>query len=114
MCCGTEAGSHLRLIDSCITQLKAQGPSRTCNVSKEEVKKHTLEDSRAEVDDAEGRRLVVLDQHDVLRLYEGCGFSSGSEAGSYFEAYRLLYHSSESSSRTCNKSTEDEKSLFPG
>ena len=29
-------GSYLRLIDSCITQLKAQGPSRTCNESKEE------------------------------------------------------------------------------
>ena len=28
--------SFLRLIDSCITQLKAQGPSRTCNESKEE------------------------------------------------------------------------------
>ena len=26
MCCGTEAGSYLRLIDSCITQLTAQGP----------------------------------------------------------------------------------------
>jgi len=36
MCCGAEAGSYLRLIDSCITQLKAQGPSRTCNESKEE------------------------------------------------------------------------------
>jgi len=36
LCCGTEAGSYLRLIDSCITQLKAQGPSRTCNESKEE------------------------------------------------------------------------------
>ena len=36
MCCGTEAGSYLRLIDSCITQLKAQGPSRTCNESTEE------------------------------------------------------------------------------
>jgi len=41
MCCGTEAGSYSRLIDSCITQLKAQGPSRTCNESKEEE-----EDSR--------------------------------------------------------------------
>ena len=30
-------GSYLRLIDSCITQLKAQGPSRTCNESKEEA-----------------------------------------------------------------------------
>jgi len=36
MCCGTEAGSCLRLINSCITQLKAQGPSRTCNESREE------------------------------------------------------------------------------
>ena len=26
----------MRLIDFCITQLKAQGPSRTCNESKEE------------------------------------------------------------------------------
>ena len=36
MCSGSEAGSYLRRIDSCITQLKAQGPSRTCNESKEE------------------------------------------------------------------------------
>ena len=36
MCSGSEAGSYLRLIDSCITQLKAHGPSRTCNESKEE------------------------------------------------------------------------------
>ena len=28
--------SYLRLIDPCITQLKAQGPARTCNESKEE------------------------------------------------------------------------------
>ena len=35
MCCGTEAGAYLRLIDSCLTQRKAQGPSRTCNESKE-------------------------------------------------------------------------------
>jgi len=35
-CSGSEAGSYLRLIDSCITQLKAQGPSRNCHESKEE------------------------------------------------------------------------------
>ena len=35
MCSGFEAGSYLRLIDSCITQLKAQGPSRTYNESTE-------------------------------------------------------------------------------
>ena len=39
MCSGTEAGSYLRLIDSCVTQRKAQGPSRTCNESKEEEEK---------------------------------------------------------------------------
>ena len=32
----TILGSYLRHTDSCITQLKAQGPSRTCNGSKEE------------------------------------------------------------------------------
>ena len=36
MCSGSEAGSYLRLIDSCSTQLKAQGPFRSCNESKEE------------------------------------------------------------------------------
>ena len=36
MCSGSEAVSYLRPIDSCFTQLKAQGPSRTCNESKEE------------------------------------------------------------------------------
>jgi len=35
--CGIRVGLYLRLIDSCITQLKAQGPSRTCNESKEEA-----------------------------------------------------------------------------
>ena len=33
-------GAYLRLIDSCITQLKAQGPSRTCNESTEEERTH--------------------------------------------------------------------------
>ena len=36
LCSGSEAGSYLRLIDSCITQLKAPGPSRTCNEIREE------------------------------------------------------------------------------
>ena len=42
MCCDDEAGSYVRLIDSCITQLKAHGPSRACNESEEEEKKQTL------------------------------------------------------------------------
>ena len=36
MCCDNEAGSYLRPIDSCITQVKVQGPPRTYNESKEE------------------------------------------------------------------------------
>ena len=36
MCCGNEKGSYLTIIDSCITQLQAEGPSRTCNESKQE------------------------------------------------------------------------------
>ena len=36
LCSGSEAGSYFRRMDSCVTQLKAQGPSRTCNESKEE------------------------------------------------------------------------------
>jgi len=46
MCCGTEAGSYLRLIDSCITQLKAQGPSRTCNESTEEEEEEEEPEAR--------------------------------------------------------------------
>ena len=42
LCSGYEAGSCVRLIDSCITQLKAQGPSRTCNESKEEAEEGPL------------------------------------------------------------------------
>jgi len=41
MCSGSEAGSYSRCIDSFITQLKAQGPSRTCNEIKEEEKSTT-------------------------------------------------------------------------
>ena len=39
VCRGARAasgGSYLRLINSCITHLKAQGPAGTCNESKEE------------------------------------------------------------------------------
>ena len=40
----SEAGSYLRLIDFCITQLKAQGPSKTCNESKEEQEEDLSEE----------------------------------------------------------------------
>ena len=47
MWCGTEAGSCLRRIDSCITQRKAQEPSRTCNESKEEEEEVSTANARA-------------------------------------------------------------------
>jgi len=41
-------GSYLRLIDSCITQLKAHEPSRTSDESKEEEEEGTVRDKGAE------------------------------------------------------------------
>ena len=38
MCSGFKASSYLRLVDSRITQLEAQGRLRTCNESREEEK----------------------------------------------------------------------------
>ena len=35
VCSSSEAGSYLKHIDSCVTQLKAEGPSRTCSESTE-------------------------------------------------------------------------------
>ena len=43
MFCGNEAGSYLRFIGSCITQLKAQGPFKTCSESKEEEEEEAAE-----------------------------------------------------------------------
>ena len=56
----TEAGSYLRLIDSCITQLQAQGPSRTCNKSKE----------GEEVDEGSGRTTMATNLFDTLTTFE--------------------------------------------
>ena len=46
MCNGSEAGPHLRLIDSFITQLNARGLSRTYNESKEEEEECHVQSSR--------------------------------------------------------------------
>ena len=40
MCSGSEAGSYLRLIDSCITRLKAANLSTICNESTKEEEAH--------------------------------------------------------------------------
>ena len=41
---GAIKGSYLRIIHSCITQLKAQRPSKTCNESKEEEEENQWRD----------------------------------------------------------------------
>jgi len=72
MCSGSEAGSYLRRIDSCITQLKAQGPSRTCNESKEEKEEDYLRGIRVrEVRNLKkrGERLVTLWRRRCLQGY---------------------------------------------
>ena len=70
---GTEAGSYLRLIDSCITQLKAQGPSRICTESKENQEWFREGVGTQLVDwDAElGEFGVVHRYHVVVRLFQG-------------------------------------------
>ena len=42
----TEAGSYLRLINVCITQLKDQGPSRTCNESNKQQEAPGMQSAR--------------------------------------------------------------------
>ena len=82
-CAGIEAGACLRLIDSCITQLKAQGPSMTCDESKEEKEE-------AEVDTP--GVLVPVHQHwsgeepGSTKLERP---NIGSEAGSYLRLIDL-------------------------
>ena len=64
MCSGSEAGSYLRLIDSCITQLKAPGSSRTCHGSKEEK----------EEQNSFGHKSVQNLQHRVVQTFERSDF----------------------------------------
>jgi len=51
-------------IDSCVTHLKAQGPSRTCNESKEEEEEHLQE--------REGLVFKISGEGSYLRLVDFC------------------------------------------
>jgi len=83
-------GSYLRLIDSCITQLKAQGPPRTSNESKEALKQglpgNTLESFRESLAAALAPKPSMQEQP----LYRNVLWFQG---GLVFEAHRRLYHS---------------------
>ena len=74
-------------IDFCITQLKAQGPSRTCNESKEEEEKG-LGQTRSRGRRRRGRAGGAwgLEGSEPLMC-------SGSEAGSYLRLIDFVYHS---------------------
>ena len=71
-CSGSEAGSYLRLIDSCITQLKAQGPSRTCNESKEEEEGSCEARAASEVrppsTPESHRKIVSIENFDAMKF----------------------------------------------
>ena len=71
----TEAGSYLRLIDLCFDQLKARGPSRTCNKSAEE-----------EAEAVEGKYLWSGWERSVSAV-------TWFQGGLVFKAHRLLCHS---------------------
>jgi len=60
---GSEAGSYLRLIDSCITRLKADGPFRTCTESAEE---EASEHAHLAVHEVRGSR-EIFKSHFTLR-----------------------------------------------
>ena len=69
--------TYLRLIDFCITQLKAQGPSRTCDESKEEE-----EDTLGDVTGGYAPRQEQQLRRMVKRF----------RGGLVFKAHRLVYH----------------------
>ena len=58
-------GSYLRLIDFCITELKAQGPSRTCDESKEEEEEVGERDGGSEA--GSYLRLIDFVYHSTLK-----------------------------------------------
>jgi hypothetical protein len=73
-CSGFEAGSYLRPIDSCITQVKAQGPSRTCKESKGEEGYSDIAQTPA----------APQPRDKNMQRFQG---------GLAFKAHRLVYHS---------------------
>ena len=104
----SSSAPYLRLTDSCFTQLKAQGPSRTCNESKEEEEEGLIED----VPGDEVSSLHVLDggeymtaervslggpelvgRHRVDAQRHQPHLNLWFRGGLVFKAYILLYHS---------------------
>ena len=86
MCCGNEAGSYLSLMDSCITQLKAPGLSRTCNERKREEEWGPAPPQP--LSPAQPSRQFSIQEQVLRRIVKRFRGSL------VFKARRLLYHSS--------------------
>jgi len=99
----------LRLIDSCITQIKAHGPSRTCNESKEEEEVSQRQPRHAHVTDRfrATRQQLKRVQHFCLKakariwpcLSYMCHILSTAERGSYFFQNRRAHSGRKSESK---------------
>ena len=91
---GSEPGSYLRLIDSCITHLKAQGPSRTCNESKEEEAEEEDKGAPSDIKRKVPPMMVSsVPMHSCVESTCRRHLCSGSEAGSYLRIIDFAYHS---------------------
>ena len=101
----TEAGSYLRLTDSCITHFKAQGPSRTCNESKEEEEGGNLEKALERLDGV--LHLLVLVQGTWISL-TGCRVQGSASQGVGYRDQTSLV------SLICVPYTSDPCTLHPG
>ena len=76
-------GSYLRLLQSCITHLTAQGPSRTCDESKGPRREELTGPRRGR---AGCHRATVV-------VHLSCHKLPGIGGGLVFKAHRLVYHS---------------------
>ena len=77
---------YSRLTDSCITQLKAQGPSRTCNESKEEESLGTVKGLMAEALREKNGLVERLNAIQVLQ--EGDSYTGALGRGSETAAWK--------------------------
>ena len=100
MCSVSEVGSYLRLIDSCITQLKAQGPSRTCRVKK------SSEGVRGSAQKKVWVRVYPMHKHESSCCVRG-GDVQRFRGGLIFKAHRLCVSLNSRLER--NKEEEEEE-----
>ena len=99
-----KAGSYLSLIDSCITQLKAQGPPRTCNESKEPCgfrtpglgfrveREERTGDEPLRERESDNRSRETTGYEPSTPPYSRRSGSAHLRGGLVSEAHRLLYH----------------------